>query len=74
MNRQRVLELTERWTPEQLLAAYDFCCLMSDTLWQQHEQTLLEQMVERDREGAEEPVSGQRHDSPELPFDDPIPF
>lgn len=74
MNPRRLLELTERWTPEQLLAAYDFCCLMSDTLWQQHEDTLLEQMVERDREKTEEPINGQYHDNLELPFDDPIPF
>lgn len=74
MNPRGPLELTERWTPEQLLAAYDLCCLMSDTLWQQHEDTLLEQMIERDREHPEEPISGQHHGNLELPLDDPIPF
>lgn len=75
MNRQQLLELTQQWTPEQLLAAYDFCCLMSDTLWQQHEDKLLELMVERDRISDNNNRSGcQQIDNLELPFDDPIPF
>jgi hypothetical protein len=75
MNQRQLQELTQQWTPEQLLAAYDFCCLMSDTLWQQHEDTLLELMVERDRISDNNNRSGcQQSDNLELPFDDPIPF
>lgn len=75
MNQRQLRELTQQWTPEQLLAAYDFCCLMSDTLWQQHEDTLLELMVERDRiSDTFNQLSGEPNDNLELPFDDPIPF
>lgn len=73
MNQRQLRELTQQWTPEQLLAAYDFCCLMSDTLWLLHEDTLLELMVERDRISDNNPCSCEQNDNLELPFDDPIP-
>ena len=74
MNPRQLRELTQQWTPEQLLAAYDFCCLMSDTLWLQHEDVLLELMVERDRISDNTPCIGDQNDNLELPFDDLIPF
>lgn len=74
MNERALFELTQHWTPDQLLALYDFCRLMEEVLWQRHEDTLLEQMIIRDQENGFEPFSSHRQENLELPFDDPIPF
>ena len=63
-------ELMQNWTPEQLLAVYDFCRLMSEAIWQQHEDTLLEQMIDSDRESD----LLDNNDNLELPFDDDKPL
>lgn len=69
------LTLIDEWTPAQKLAVYDFCRLMSETLWQQHEDVLLEEMMRIDR------ANGFEHQHPvdnrnlELPFwDDELTF
>ena len=74
MKQLPLIELTQQWTPEQLLAVYDLCRLISETLWQQHEDTLLEQMIERDQGNGHEPYSRQKNSNLDVPFDEPIPF
>ena len=63
-------ELMQNWTPQQLLAVYDFCRLMSEGIWQQHEDTLLQLMIELDRDTESEPLDNNTGDNLELPFDD----
>ena len=74
MNRRLMIVMTQHWTPEQLLAVYDFSRELNEAIWQQHEDELLELMYERDQKSGHEPISCQRQDNLELPFDDPIPF
>lgn len=66
-------KLMRNWTPQQVLAVYDFCRLMSDAIWQQHEDTLLNQMVAEDHQSAHE-LDDTRSDNLELPFNDVEPF
>ncbi len=74
MNQRLLIELTQHWTPEQILALYDLCSLMSETLWQQHEEILLAHMMRIDRESEDGSSNFHTQDNLELPFDDPIPF
>lgn len=68
-------ELMQNWSPEQLLAVYDFCKLMSEAIWQQHEDVLLEQMIDSDREREADLLERQTDNGNlELPFDDNTPF
>lgn len=64
-------ELMQSWTPSQLLAVYDFCQMMSEQIWQQHEDALLDQMMEADRERGHELLDNSiQSENLELPFDD----
>ena len=74
MNQRLMIELTQHWTPEQLLAVYDFSRQLNEAIWQQHETELLELMYERDQKCGHESISRHQQDNLELPFDDPIPF
>jgi hypothetical protein len=63
--------LMDEWTPSQALAVYDFCRLLSETLWLRYHDVLLEQMIACDR------AHGFEHLEPpndNLPFDDDMPF
>ena len=42
MKPEPLFPLTEEWSPAQKLAVYDFCRLLSETLWQQYEDELLD--------------------------------
>jgi len=44
-------EMIDQWTPAQLLAVYDFCQLMSHTLWNHYQGELIEQLLEDERGG-----------------------
>lgn len=66
-------ELMQNWTPEQRLAVYDFCRLMSEAIWLQHKDALLEQMIDSDRE-LDLLDDNTNNDNLELPFDDNTPF
>ena len=62
--------LTEEWSPAQKLAVYDFCRLLSETLWLQYEDVLLEEMMRIDRaNGFTDPCAAEERNL-ELPFDD----
>lgn len=59
----------DEWTPSQALAVYDFCQLLSETIWQRYQSVLIDEMIATDRRrGFEhlEPVN----DNPDLTFDD----
>jgi hypothetical protein len=66
------LSIMETWSPEQKLAVYDFCRLISEMLWQQDRDRLLQAMIRDDQEHGFE----HAHDNPnlELPFEDDPPF
>ena len=68
------LAIMESWSPEQKLAVYDFCRIISESLWQQDRDGLLEAMIRDDRERGFD--HGHNFDNPnlELPFDDDLPF
>ena len=44
------LSIMETWSPEQRLAVYDLCRLISESLWQQDRDGLLEAMIRDDEE------------------------
>lgn len=72
--RTPLLPIMANWSPEQKLAVYDVCRLISESLWQQDRDTLLEAMIRDDR--ARGFSHGPELDNPnlELPFEDNPPF
>lgn len=74
MNARPLLHLIDACTPAQKLAVYDFCRLMSEILWQRHEDVLLEEMMRIDRENGFEHLNTDAGRNLELPFDDEIKF
>jgi len=73
MTTQPSLPLIDEWTPAQKLAVYDFCRLMSELLWQQDRDLLLEEMMRIDRANGCEHQADDRN--LELPFgDDELTF
>jgi hypothetical protein len=64
----------DQWTPSQVLAVYDFCQLLTETLWQRYGDILLEQMIDIDRENGFYPVEPPLDDVLQQPFDADIPF
>ncbi|MCB1873317.1 MAG: hypothetical protein KDI49_15165 [Gammaproteobacteria bacterium] len=72
MNTLPPLPLFNEWTPAQKLAVYDFCRLMSELLWQQHRDLLLEEMMRIDRANGFEHLADDRN--LELPFDNDLDF
>lgn len=66
-------ELIEHWSPAQTLAAYDYCRLMSDMLWNRYHDVLLEEMVRQDQitEPAQESTGD---DNLQLPFEEDPSF
>ena len=75
MNVQLPLWMIDEWTPAQKLAVYDFCRLISETLWQQYQTALLDEMIRLDRDNGFEHLYHQDDRNLELPFDDEeLPF
>jgi hypothetical protein len=68
------LSIIETWSPEQKLAVYDLCRLISETLWQQDRDSLLEAMIRDDNErGFDHPYDIDNRNL-ERPFEDDWPF
>ena len=65
-------DLTQGWSPEQLLATYDFCSLMREKLWYHHQQTLIDEMIKRDRGNGFDLFNNASEYNLELPFDDDV--
>ena len=68
------LSIMKTWSPEQKLAVYDFCRLISEMLWQQDRDCLLEAMIRDDQEHGFDHAYDLDHPNLELPFDDDLPF
>jgi hypothetical protein len=69
------LSMMETWSPEQKLAVYDFCRLISEILWQRYDDVLLEEMIKADRDNGFAHPYDLDNRNLELPFeDDDLPF
>ena len=67
-------EWIESWTVEEAVAVYEFCTMMQDHLWQQHELALSEHILEREGRGEPDYLRDREGEQNlDLPFDD-IPF
>jgi hypothetical protein len=74
MKPEPLFPLTEDWSPAQKLAVYDFCRLLSETLWQQYEDELIDEMIRLDRTNGFAPLRDVDERNLELPFDDELSF
>jgi len=68
------LPIMDSWSPEQKLAVYDLCRLISEILWQHDRDCLLEAMIRDDRLHGFDHVDVPDERNLELPFDDDPPF
>jgi hypothetical protein len=68
------LSIMETWSPEQRLAVYDLCRLISESLWQQDRDGLLEAMIRDDHKRGFDHTDDLDNPNLELPFDDDLPF
>ena len=68
------LSMMETWSPEQRLAVYDFCRLISETLWQHDHDRLLEAMIRDDQARGFDHAYDLDNQNLELPFEDDLPF
>jgi hypothetical protein len=66
--------LMDEWTPSQLLAVYDFCQLITESLWQRYDDILIQEMIASDRQNGFHSVEPPLDDDLQQPFDDDIPF
>ena len=74
MKPEPFFPLIEAWSPAQKLAVYDFCRLLSETLWQQYEDELIDEMIRLDRTNGFAPLRDTDDRNLELPFDDELSF
>jgi hypothetical protein len=68
------LSMMETWSPEQRLAVYDFCRLISEILWQHDRDGLLEAMIRDDHKRGFDHTGDLDNPNLELPFEDNLPF
>ena len=68
------LGIMETWSIEQKLAVYDLCRLISESLWQQDRDGLLEAMIRDDHKRGFDHTDDLDNPNLELPFDDDLPF
>ena len=68
------LSMMETWSPEQRLAVYDFCRLISEILWQHDRDGLLQAMIRDDQERGFDHDYDFDNRNLELPFEDDLPF
>jgi len=66
--------LMDKFTPSQLLAVYDVCQLLTETLSQRYQDILLEEMIARDRDNGFRPFKPPDETAVDIPFDDDPPF
>ena len=69
-----LLPIMENWSPEQKLAVYDLCRLMSESLWQHDRDGLLEAMIRDDDNRGFDHAYDINNRNLELPFEDDLPF
>ena len=68
------LPIMDTWSIEQKLAVYDLCRLISESLWQQDRDGLLEAMIRDDHKRGFDHTDDLDNPNLELPFDDDLPF
>ena len=68
------LSMMESWSPEQKLAVYDLCRIISESLWQQDRDSLLQAMIHDDQQRGFDHAPDLDNPNLELPFDDDLPF
>ena len=68
------LSMMETWSPEQRLAVYDFCRLISEILWQHDRDGLLEAMIRDDHKRDFDHTGDLDNPNLERPFEDDLPF
>ena len=68
------LSIMETWSPEQKLAVYDLCRIISEVLWQQDRDSLLQAMIHDDQQRGFEHNGDPDNPNLELPFDDDLSF
>ena len=68
------LPIIETWSPEQKLAVYDLCRLISEILWQHDRDGLLEAMIRDDDNRGFDHAHDIDNRNLELPFEDDLPF
>ena len=68
------LPIIETWSPEQKLAVYDLCRLISEILWQHDRDGLLEAMIRDDNDCGFDHAYDIDNRNLELPFEDDLPF
>ena len=74
MSSPSPLEKLDTWTPEQLLAVYDFCQMMGETIWQLRSEDLVDHLRRKENASATNwPATVEEENLP-LPFDDDLPF
>jgi len=69
-----LLSIMQSWSPEQKLALYDFCRILSEVLWQQDRDSLLQAMIHDDQQHGFAHAHDPDNPNLELPFDDDLPF
>ncbi|WP_144079957.1 hypothetical protein [Parahaliea mediterranea] len=69
-----LLPIMATWSPEQKLAVYDLCRSISEILWQQDRDSLLEAMIRDDHERGFDHHLDVDDPNLELPFEDNPPF
>ena len=73
-NIQLPLSIMEEWSPEQKLAVYDLCRLISEILWQQDHDALLDAMIRDDQQRGLEHAADLLNTHLERPFEDDLSF
>ena len=68
------LPIMETWSPEQRLAVYDLCRLISEILWQQDRDALLDAMIRDDQKRGITHADDLLNQNLDLPFEDDLPF
>lgn len=71
---QLPLPIMETWSPEQKLAVYDLCRLISESLWQHDRDALLDAMIRDDQQRGIEHTGDLLHQNLELPFEHDLSF
>lgn len=72
MKPEPLFPMTEDWSPAQKLAVYDFCRVLSESLWLRYKDELLEEMIRQDQRQGLAPISKDDGENLEFPFDDDL--
>jgi len=68
------LSIMGTWSPEQKLAVYDLCRIISEILWQHDRDGLLEAMIRDDHDRGFDHTDDLDNRNLELPFEHDPPF